>query len=125
MGYLVPSEEFPDPRAAPDRVSFSFNDGNGMWISTGVSPDLSTDLTEGVPRRAIPQTPESHGTEPEWLEDAVQPDSSRSTGDRQRDQSGGPLYSPRREWRSKALMSGEILPIASMIALTRPGGDQS
>lgn len=44
-------------------VQGEFDDGNGMWIITGVSCDLSTDLTEGVPRRAIPQTPESHGTE--------------------------------------------------------------
>jgi len=46
-------------------TSKEFDDGNGMLVNFGVSWDLYTDLTEGVPRRAMDKRNPTHGAESE------------------------------------------------------------
>lgn len=47
-----PSELIPDSPEGSFAVQLDYDDGNGMWISTGVSRDLSTCLEDGVRRSA-------------------------------------------------------------------------
>ena len=116
MPYLVPSEEFPDPRAAPLHVEAEYDDGNGMWITSGVSPDLCTCLRDGV-RRSATLPPESRTPLPPTSDSPVPspPNAGLATQQASAPRTGEALVT-RRSLREKALMSGGIPPCAGIIA---------
>jgi len=80
-----------------------FDDGNGLWINSGVSRDLSTDLTEGVPRRATAERlfnrPTGQNTSPR--EHRHRED--RSTADNQQQRATDPIFASVLRLRQQAL----------------------
>jgi hypothetical protein len=115
-----PSEPPEHPRGALSCEQVEWDDGNGMWITSGVSVQLCTCFCHGVRRSATlpqagtdppPLTPSSLVPSPLPASLATQQASAPRTGE---------ALVTRRSWREKALMSGGIPNYAGSIALTRP-----